>query len=416
MESRKSDRGFEKDPSIMVEEKSGGFVKNIFNIIKEHKIRFIISSLISLVVYSFLYGFWKIPIIKFGINRMSEIGLIDYLFVIVISILISLFIVLFLYEKRMINSSSSFSAVGGGFAGLIAGICPVCQGIVVVALGSTLLNIPTPFLIPYLGFLKFASLLLLGLAVYFKADSIYKGKCKACEVKLDIDEKYKEPFLFRNNIAYSGLIILTLLVTISNLLIPQAFATTALYDVSGGTINLGSLEYGSKITLKPMPLGQGEQPVIAGYNSKVKSLPTISELQMKPQIGDAIQDLLNNIIPTGTPLYGDQAGVSFDDPIKAQNLWAKGRAIQLSSGEEQRWSRIVNSFTCDYCCGSPQNPTIITRCGCAHSAAAQGMAKWFIKNYGNTYSDEEIYGEMARWYALWYPGPTIKRILQEAQV
>jgi len=119
---------------------------------------------------------------------------------------------------------------------------------------------------------------------------------------------------------------------------------------------------------------------------------------------------------SGTPWYGQQAGVSFDDPITAQNLWAKGRAIQLSPQEEQRWGRIVNSFTCDYCCGSPQNPTIITRCGCAHSLAAQGMAKWFIKNYGSSYSDEEIYGEMARWYALWYPGPTVKRILLEAQV
>jgi hypothetical protein len=76
----------------------------------------------------------------------------------------------------------------------------------------------------------------------------------------------------------------------------------------------------------------------------------------------------------------------------------------------------VNSFTCDYCCGSPQQPTIITRCGCAHSRAAQGMAKWFVKNYGSQYSDEEIYGEMARWYALWYPKGTIERIIQESQL
>ena len=31
-------------------------------------------------------------------------------------------------------------------------------------------------------------------------------------------------------------------------------------------------------------------------------------------------------------------------------------------------------------------------------------------------TNEEIYGEMARWYALWYPGPTIKRIVQEMSV
>ncbi len=44
------------------------------------------------------------------------------------------------------------------------------------------------------------------------------------------------------------------------------------------------------------------------------------------------------------------------------------------------------------------------------------MARWFIKNYGDKYSDEEIYGEMARWYALWYPKGTIQRIIQESSV
>ncbi len=228
-------------------------------------------------------------------------------------------------------------------------------------------------------------------------------------------EHHKEPFLLRNKIAFTGIIILTLLVSMNNLLIPKAFATASLGGSSGSAVNLGAFEYGPKITLKPMPLAHNEQPAIQGYKSKVKPLPTISELQMKPLTGNVAQDLVNNVVPTGTPWYGPQAGVTFDDPITAQNLWAKGRAIQLTPEEEQRWNRIVNSFTCDYCCGSPQNPTIITRCGCAHSSAAQGMAKWFIKNYGSSYSDEEIYGEMARWYALWYPGPTVKRIIQEAQ-
>ena len=195
-------------------------------------------------------------------------------------------------------------------------------------------------------------------------------------------------------------------------MIPNAFASVSL---GGGTVNLGNFEYSSKITLKPMPLAVGEQPRIAGYKSVVKPLPTISELSILPSTGDAVQDLLNNIVPKGTPWYGGQAGVSFDDPIAAQNKWATYRSLQLTSNEQERWNRIANSFTCDYCCGSPQNPTIITRCGCAHSAAAQGMAKWFIKYYSDSYSDEEIYGEMARWYALWYPKGTIERIILEAQ-
>jgi len=393
---------------------------------KENKKNFLISAAIFLVIYSFLYGFWKIPPIDFGINRTSPIGFFDYLFVIAVALLTSIFLSLFLYERRnklalasSLASESSIGGAAGGFAGFVGAICPVCQSLGIVAFGSTLLNIPTAFLVPYLGFLKFASIGLLGMAVYMKADSIHSKKCKTCEVKAPANEHHKEHhkemFLLRNKMAFIGIIILALLVSMNNLLIPKAFAVASLGSSSGSVVNLGAFEYGPKITLKPMPLAHGEQPAVQGYKSRVKPLPTISELQMKPLTGDATQDLVNNVVPSGTPWYGPQAGVSFDDPVTAQNLWGKGRAIQLTPEEEQRWNRIVNSFTCDYCCGSPQSPTIITQCGCAHSLAAQGMAKWFVKNYGSSYSDEEIYGEMARWYALWYPGPTVKRIMQEAQ-
>ncbi len=230
--------------------------------------------------------------------------------------------------------------------------------------------------------------------------------------KIRSKSKKTESFLFRNNYLFAAIIILVLLIFINQLMIPKAFASAG---ITGGVVNIGNFEYGSKITLKPMPLATGEQPKIKGYKSIVKPLPTISELSITPSTGDVVQDLLNNIVPTGTPWYGQEAQVSFDDPITSQKNWATYRSLELSSAEEERWNRIVNSFTCDYCCGSPQNPTIITRCGCAHSAAAQGMAKWFIKDYGDKYSDEEIYGEMARWYALWYPKGTIERIILEAQ-
>ena len=408
----------ERKDKALKEEKKENILSNTINILKQEESKkiLLIAITIFLVVYSFLYGLWRIPVVDFGINRESSIGFFDYLFVIAVSVLTSIFLSLFLYEGRnKLASASSIGGVGGGFAGIVGAICPVCQSIGIVAFGSTLLNIPTAFLTPYLNFLKFASIGLLGLAVYFKADSIHSKKCRTCEVKV-ASKKHQEMLFLRNNAAFASLVVITLLVAMNNLLIPKAFATTALSDGSGGVANLGNFEYGPKITLKPMPLAQGEQPAIPGYKAKVKPLPTISELTMKPLTGNAAQDLVNNIVPTGTPWYGQQAGVSFDDPVTAQNLWAKGRAIQLAPEEEQRWSRIVNSFTCDYCCGSPQNPTIITRCGCAHSSAAQGMAKWFIKNYGSSYSDEEIYGEMARWYALWYPKGTIERIIQEAQV
>ncbi len=390
--------------------------KNTLSILQQQRRLFWGSAIGFFILYTFLFGIWKIPLLGLGINRTSAVTLADYLFILLITVLISSFIVLWKQERQeKVVSSSKWGAVGGGFSAFLAGICPVCQSLAFVAFGGTFLNIPTAFLIPYLGVLKLFSLGILGLAVYMKADSVYTKTCTVCKV-IEAKDETSLPFLFRNNWLLGTLAVLAVLLLVNQVMLPKAFASVSLGGGGGGTSSLGAFEYGSKITLKPMPLAAGEQPKIPGYQAKVKPLPTISELPQKPLSGDAVQDLLNNLVPTGTPFYGTQAGVSFDDPVGAQKAWQKGLGVQLTAAEQERWNRIVNSFTCDYCCGSPQRPTIITHCGCAHSRAAQGMAKWFIKYYGNSYSDEEIYGEMARWYALWYPKGTIERIIQEAQL
>lgn len=406
--------------------------KNIFtntlDIVKQplYTKTFALSATLFGILYSFLYGLWKIPIVDFGINRFSSVGTLDYTYIILISFITGLMFSLIKYERIQSTKSGFKAGAGGGlFAGIVSAICPVCQGISIAALGGTIATLPLAFLVPYIGLIQFITVFILGFALYLKANSIFTQTCVTCKVDTKIEHKEKpsekNPFLFRNNIAFGAVMILVLLLIVNNFMITTAFATSgassSFNGVSSGSISIKQgFDYGSKVTLKPMPLASGESPRIQGYRTIVKPLPTISELSLSPPTGDVAQDLVNNVVPRGTPWYGQEAGVSFDDPITAQQLWAKGRAIQFSSAEEQRWNRIVNSFTCDYCCGSPQNPTIITRCGCAHSAAAQGMAKWFIKNYGDKYSDEEIYGEMARWYALWYPGPTVKRIAQELDV
>ncbi len=391
---------------------------------------FAVITLLFGILYSFLYGLWKIPVIDFGISRFSAVGFTDYAYLLIISVTTGIIFALFKYERiQSINSRSKAGIGGSGLAGVVSAICPVCQGISIAALGGTIATLPLAFLVPYIGLIQIITIFILGFALYLKANSIFTQTCITCKVDSAIDstigggEKPSKkpslgPFLYENNIAFGALVILVLMLVINSFMITAAFASAASanYNGGGGTISLKSgFDYGPKLTLKPMPLATGESPRIQGYRTIVKPLPTISELSLSESTGDVAQDLVNNVVPKGTPWYGQEAGVSFDDPINAQKLWAKGRAIQLDGAQEERWKRIVNSFTCDYCCGSPQNPTIITHCGCAHSAAAQGMAKWFIKSYGDKYSDEEIYGEMARWYALWYPGPTVKRIVEEIQ-
>ena len=399
----------------------GKVFENTGKIVKSSMKTFILSAIIFGVIFSFLYGIWRLPVIDFGFTRMSEVTALDWVYLLAITLMSGILITLIRHKIKSAPKTSKLGGLGGIFAGFVAAACPVCQGITIAALGSTLAFIPLGALSSFVWVLQLVALFILWISIYLTSVSIYTKTCITCEIKPKEESLAASPskparghYLVENNRLFSALAIVVVLVVANQLLISSSGFVSATAGSSSKIVVLAEgFNYGPKLTLKPMPLAVGEQPKIAGYKSIVKTLPTISEIQIQPATGDVVQDLVTNVVPTGTPWYGQEAGVSFDDPIGAQQLWAKGRSLQLSTEEESRWGRIVNSFTCDYCCGSPPNPTIITRCGCAHSAAAQGMARWFVQNYGDKYSDEEIYGEMARWYALWYPGPTVKRIAQE---
>ncbi len=145
--------------------------------------RLAITTIIFFVVYSFLYGIWRIPVVDFGINRMTEVGIVDYTYLLIISILTGTIVSLFKFEK-MQNIKSSKLAGGGGFAAAIfAGVCPVCQGIQVLALGSTIASIPLVFLVPYIGLIQIITIFILGLSLYLKSNTIFNQTCIACKVK-----------------------------------------------------------------------------------------------------------------------------------------------------------------------------------------------------------------------------------------
>ena len=76
-------------------------------------------------------------------------------------------------RKLKAGSNSAFSNTSTAVAGIAAAVCPTCQGIAIIALGSTVFNIPFGPLIPYLGIIKLAAFGLLLLALYLKMDSVY---------------------------------------------------------------------------------------------------------------------------------------------------------------------------------------------------------------------------------------------------
>ncbi len=140
-----------------------------------------------------------------------------------------------------------------------------------------------------------------------------------------------------------------------------------------------------------------------GKTSSLVEQPTISPVPANSRSGDDLADAKVVMLGTGQPEYAPD-GASFDDPVKAQNVWgAFEGSIQLTGSDLERYDRLIDFFLCSYCCGGPANVTRNKNCGCAHAQAARGYFKYMIQKFGQQYTDEQLLGEGFRWQAVWYP-------------
>lgn len=123
----------------------------------------------------------------------------------------------------------------------------------------------------------------------------------------------------------------------------------------------------------------------------------------------------SEIIPTGVPeVYGKSLGVRYDD-VSPNNPRLADATIRklteyedivLDSVEMKRYIKIAGSISCEYCCGAK---SIIfsngeRACGCAHSYAMRGLAKYLIVENGEEFTDDEILSELGKWKVLYFPG------------
>ncbi len=121
-----------------------------------------------------------------------------------------------------------------------------------------------------------------------------------------------------------------------------------------------------------------------------------------------------DVLPKGTPdIYGNELGVSYDD-VSASNpqladatmaKLAKYEDMQLDNATMTRYIKIGSSIACEYCCGAK---TLVfsngeRACGCAHSYAMRGLAKYLLTKHPKM-TDLEILDEMAKWKVLFFPG------------
>jgi len=125
---------------------------------------------------------------------------------------------------------------------------------------------------------------------------------------------------------------------------------------------------------------------------------------------------VSNVLPAGMPsVYGAELGVSYDsisvsNPSLADQTITKisqfDRSINLEGNDMQRYISVASRISCEYCCGAE---SIIFKngqaaCGCAHSGAMRGLAKYLIKNHPAEYTDDEILEELGKWKTLFFPG------------
>ena len=133
-----------------------------------------------------------------------------------------------------------------------------------------------------------------------------------------------------------------------------------------------------------------------------------------PSSGGLATVSASEIIPKGVPaVYGKALSVSFDD-VSASNPALADKTIQklsayedkqLTTEQMKRYKKIGGSISCEYCCGAE---SIIfsngeRACGCAHSYAMRGLAKYLLINNPEM-SDYEILSELGKWKVLFFPG------------
>ena len=121
-----------------------------------------------------------------------------------------------------------------------------------------------------------------------------------------------------------------------------------------------------------------------------------------------------DVLPKGNPdIYGSELGVSFNDVSASNPQLADATMVKLTQYEDmklnsaqmERYVKIGSSIACEYCCGAE---TLVfsngeRACGCAHSYAMRGLAKYLLTKHPEM-TDLEILNELGKWKVLFFPG------------
>jgi hypothetical protein len=212
---------------------------------------------------------------------------------------------------------------------------------------------------------------------------------------------------------YSNLIYILLTVTVALILFNQYQIFALSSAVTGGTTGL----FRSSTIAGGKDISSVDLSSIQGTGFSIAALFPVEDIKTQ-------QDAVDMMIPTGTPDYGEQLGVSYDDPVRGLSILAGQvypsmiQEIQNDQVAYQRYLDIVTKpvgISCEYCCGINSVGATTegtSACGCQHNPALLGLTMWLVKN--TDYTDAEIVREVLRWKALFFPKDMVELAMQVA--
>lgn len=160
---------------------------------------------------------------------------------------------------------------------------------------------------------------------------------------------------------------------------------------------------------------------ISGISAKAYALNSGSNSASSANTAAGNVALLSaeDVTPKGVPaVYGAELGVSYDD-VSASTLQKADATIKilgnldnsidyssLTVEQQTRYLDIGMNIACEYCCGAT---SLIFKngqaaCGCAHSYAMRGLAKYLLAKHESEFTNDQILEELGKWKVLFFPG------------
>lgn len=336
----------------------------------------------GLYSYAYLVSYWALTILAILFFGVAVAALV------------------WLWRRSLLSKGGLGTGGLGGLVGAFAAACPMCGAFLLSLIGVA----GGLSLFPLQGLeLKLLSLLLIVGSVVFAARRVDKATtCKECSTEntacvlptQHTPEAAKQPLKAVSPFKLvTGLLIVLFLIN-------QFYINRTAQSLGLKTGNIVKL-----LGIQPAAAKTIIAPLLNtdGKTTSLVEQPTITEVPGNPRSGDVVLDAKAVMMPEGKPFYAPD-DISFDDPINAQDKWgAYEKTITLPEDLKERYTGLVNSFTCNYCCGGPNDVAVIANCGCKHAKAWRGYFKYMLQTYGSQYSDEQLKGEAYRWTGVWYP-------------